>query len=83
MSAGTSPVSWRSGSPPDRWGRCSPVLRPPPEGGEEGEGGGEEEGGAAPEPLGAEVGLLEEGEGGALDGVARGAPHHPPKPGSP
>ena len=83
MSAGTSPMSWHSESPPDRWGRCSPALLSPPEGGEEEEGVGEEEAGEAPEPLGAGAGLLAEGEGEALGGAAQGVPHRPPKLGSP
>lgn len=80
MSACTSPVSWRSGSPPDRWGRCSPALLPPPEGEEEEEGAGEEEVGEAPVLLGSGVGLL--GDGVGLGDVAQGALPHPPKPGS-
>lgn len=81
MSAGTSPRSWHSGSPPDRWGRCSPALLPPPEAEEEEEGAEEEEVGGVPEPLGAGAGLL--GEGVGLGGATRGVPPHPPKPGSP
>lgn len=81
MSAGTSPMSWHSGSPPNRWGRCSPALPAPPEGEEEEEGAGEEEAGGAPGPPGAGVGLP--GEGVGLGGAAQGAPLHPPKPGSP